>query len=414
MIQKASPDSAHRKVAIMHDWLLEYAGGEHVLEQLLEIYPDADIYTLCDFIPEEKRSFLQNKSTTTSFMQKLPLARTRFRHYLPLMPFAVEQFDLSRYDVVISSSCSVARAVLTHDDQVSIAYFNNTMNFAWNLYHQYLRGVGMHRGLRGLVAKAIMHYVRMWDASTANRGDHYIANSKHMSRRLARLYRRDSTVIYPPVEVNAFDLSYTKDDYYVAVTRLIPVKCNDLLVKTFNEMPDKKLIIIGDGPQMTKLKKAAGRNIGFVGVKDRREINNYLKHARALIVPSLESFGIVSVEAQACGTPVIAYGQGGSLETVIKGRTGIFFDRQDSECLIEAVEQFEKVKNYFDPGEIRENSRRFSKERFQAEFKAFVEEAVRKHHARTERAAQPGDLAGKPVYIEDFAIQESPEPVISD
>jgi len=372
-------DFSSLKVAIVHDWLVGYAGGEMVLEQILPFFPQADIFTLCDFIPDDKREFLLNKSTTTSFLQKLPKAKTKYRSYLPLMPYAIEQFDLSDYDLVISSNCAVSHAVLTRPEQLSLSYMNNTMIYAWDLYHHYLNSAGLQRGLRGLMAKLIMHYVRMWDGATGNRPDHFIANSQYMAQRVAKLYRRDATVIYPPVRVDKFELCRKKEDYYVCVSRLVPFKRIDLIVEAFSRMPDKKLIIVGYGPELAKLKAMSSPNIEFTGYQDHAAVGQYLKRARAFIFSSVEPFGIAVVEAQACGTPVIAYDKGAACEIVSDGENGLLFHEQTVEGLIAAVNRFEKSERLFDPKRIRNSTMRFSVDNFRKNFATFVRQALDQH-----------------------------------
>jgi len=370
------------RVAVVHDWLITYGGAERVLEQILTLCPQADLFALCDFFEGDQRAHVLNKPSTTSFLQKLPKARTKYRSYLPLMPMAVEQFDLSGYDLVISSSHAVARGVLTTCDQLHISYINNTMVYAWDMYHHYLRGGGLHRGLRGMIAKAIMHYIRTWDTASAYRVDRYIANSEYMSRRLAKLYGREATVIYPPVEVDNFELHRQKEDYYVVVSRLVPFKRIDLIIDAFNRMPDRKLIILGDGPDMKKLQQMAGANIRFLGFRNRETVSIYVKRARALLFSSVEPFGIAVVEAQACGTPVIALGRGAAQEIIIDGETGLFFQQQDGRGLIDAIERFEKIRHWFEPERIRANAMRFSVESFREQFGRFIEQAVADHFGR--------------------------------
>jgi len=371
------------RVAVVHDWLITYGGAERVLEQILKLFPQADLFALCDFFEGTRRYHVMNKPSTTSFLQKLPWARTKYRSYLPLMPFAVEQFDLRNYDLVISSSHAVARGVLTTCDQLHISYINNTMVYAWDMYHHYLHQAGLHRGPLGFLAKTIMHYIRSWDTASANRADHFIANSEYMARHLAKLYRREAAVIYPPVEVDQFELCGKKDDYYVVVSRLVPFKRIDLIIDAFNRMPDRKLIILGDGPDMKKLQAMAGSNIQFAGFRNRIAVNKYVKKARAFLFSSVEPFGIAVVEAQACGTPVIAYDRGAAPEIIMDGETGVFFHQQSSQGLIDAIERFEKIESWFEPERIRANAMRFSVESFRGQFSRYVQQAVSDHRGQT-------------------------------
>ncbi len=383
------PDLSHDfRVAVVHDWLVTFGGAERVLEQILTLFPQADLYTLCDFFEGDTRAHILNKKTTTSFLQKMPRVRTKYRSYLPLMPMAVEQFDLSRYDLVISSSHAVARGVLTTSDQLHISYINNTMVYAWDMYHHYLHDANLDRGLRGMLARTIMHYVRNWDAASAGRVDRYIANSEYMARRLSKLYSRPAAVIYPPVEVGRFDLHRHKEDYYVVVSRLVPFKRIDLIIDAFRLMPDKKLVILGDGPDIKKLRARAGANITFLGFQNRETVHEYVKKARALLFSSVEPFGIAVVEAQACGTPVIAYGRGAAREIITDGESGLFFHHQDAEGLAEAVSRFENIRNWFEPDRIRANAMRFSVECFREQFGRFVEHAVGEHFVQSESCAE--------------------------
>ncbi len=371
------------RVAVVHDWLVTFGGAERVLQQILGLFPQADLFVLCDFFSDPQRANIFGKKAKTSFIQRLPFAKTKYRFYLPLMPLAIESFDLSGYDLIISSSHAVARGVITAADQMHIAYINNTMVYAWDMYHHYLRGAGLHRGPAGLAAKLIMHYIRTWDSASAHRVDHYIANSEYMARRLEKLYRRPSTVIYPPVDVNKFELYPDKEDYYIVVSRLVPFKRIDVVVEAFNRMPDKKLLILGDGPEMKKLRAAALANITFLGFSNPKTVREYIKQSRAFLFPSEEPFGIAAVEAQACGTPVIAYDKGASREIIIDGETGIFFDRQHPVSLVEAVNRFERLRGHFDPERIRENAMRFSTETFRDQLTAYIENRVDRPNAGT-------------------------------
>lgn len=355
------------KIAVVHDWLITYGGAERVLEQILCVVPQADLFALYDFTPDENRGYFQNKKVTTSFLQKLPLARRKYRSYLPLMPLAVEQFDLSAYDLVITSSHAVAHGVLTNAEQLHVSYFNNTMVYAWDLYHHYLNSSGLNRGAGGLLARLILHYIRTWDAASGDRVDHYIANSAYMARRIDKLYGRTSSVIYPPVDVDKFALQETKDDYYVSVSRLVPFKRIDLIVDAFKRMPNRKLIVIGDGPEMAGLEKRAGANVRFIGFQNQSVVHEYVRQARGFIFSSAEPFGIAVVEAQACGTPVIALAKGAAPEIITGNEQGVMFEESSPEAIIAAVEQGERSRSDFDPAAMRRNAERFSAERFRHE-----------------------------------------------
>ncbi|MEE9443811.1 MAG: glycosyltransferase family 4 protein [candidate division Zixibacteria bacterium] len=364
------------KIAVVHDWLITYGGAERVLEQILSIFPQADLFALYDFTPEGKRGYFLDKQVTTSCLQKFPFARKKYRSYLPFMPYAVEQFDLSDYDLIISSSHAVAHGIVTNAEQLHISYINNTMVYAWDLYHHYLAGAKLNKGFSGLLAKGIMHYIRMWDAASSHRVDEYIANSRYMARRINKIYGRESSVIYPPVETDKFSFHAKKDDFYVVVSRLVPFKRIDLIVDAFNKMPNKNLVILGDGPDMDKLKARASKNIQFLGFQGRDIVNDFVKRAKAFLFSSVEPFGIAVVEAHACGTPVIAFGKGAAPEIVTDGENGILFRKQTPEGLIEAVERFENEQTSFEPEIIRQNSLRFSTDRFKNQFFDFVRRKV--------------------------------------
>lgn len=368
------------RIAIVHDWLVTYAGAERVLEQILKIYPEADLYSLVDFIPKNQRGFMLNKNVTTSFIQKLPFAKKKYRQYLPFMPLAIEQFDLSKYDLIISSSHAVAKGVLTGPDQLHISYVHTPIRYAWDLQHQYLKESGLDKGLKGWFAKQLLHNIRLWDYRTTNGVDHFLANSKFIARRIWKVYRREATVIYPPVDVNTFSLRQDKEDFYLTASRMVPYKKIDLIVETFSGLPGKKLIVIGDGPDFQKIRSKAKPNVEFLGYQPSTVLKEYMQRAKAFVFAAEEDFGIIPVEAQACGTPVIAYGKGGVLETVCdltaKSPTGVFFQEQTSSALGEAIAFFEKNRERFIPENCRNNALRFSVERFQTEFRGFIEEQL--------------------------------------
>lgn len=364
------------KIAIIHDWLTVYAGAEKVLEQLLKLYTNADIFTIVDFLPQKDRKFLEGHKITTSFIQKLPFARSKYRHYLPLMPLAIEQFDLSGYDLIISDSHAVAKGVITGPSQVHVSYVHTPIRYAWDLQHQYLRESGLDHGLKGWIAKYLLHKIRLWDIRTVNGVDHFIANSGFIAKRIWKVYRRESTVIYPPVDVEAFELCVQKENFYLTASRIVPYKKIDLIVEAFSKMPDKKLIVIGDGPDFEKIRAYASPNVTLMGYQSFEVLRDHMQRARAFVFAAEEDFGITPVEAQACGTPVIAFGKGGALETVVDGVSGIFFDTQSIESLCEAVKRFETM--VFDYTDISMHARKFSEERFLSEMKLFLQEKLEK------------------------------------
>jgi len=372
------------KVAIVHDWLVTCGGAERVLGALLQCFPGAELYCVIDKLPEEHRAFLGRRSVHTSFLQGFPRSGMHYRAFLPLMPLAVEQFDLSGYDLVISSSHAVAKGVLTGPDQLHVCLCHSPIRYAWDLQHQYLHEAGLQKGLKGWMARLVLHYVRLWDVRTANGVDHFVAVSRYIARRIRKVYRRDSTVIHPPVDVDGFSLLADKEDFYVTASRMVPYKRMDLIVEAFSAMPDRRLVVIGHGPDFEKIRAKAGPNVQLLGFAGVDVLRDHLQRARAFIFAAEEDFGITPVEAQACGTPVIAYGRGGALETVIPlsdagnrngsaAPTGIFFQEQSAEAIVAAVERFERVGSAITPEACRENALRFSPERFRAEFSALIE-----------------------------------------
>lgn len=368
------------KIAVIHDWLITYAGSERVLEQMLLLYPQADLFSLVDFLPAGQRGFIQNKLVKTSFIQKLPLAQSKYRQYLPLMPMAVEQLNLSGFDLVISSSHAVAKGVLTGPDQLHISYVHSPIRYAWDLQHQYLSESGLDKGVKSWLARWLLQRIRLWDYRTANGVDYFVANSKFIARRIWKVYRREAAVIYPPVDVNAFTLHEQKEDFFLTASRMVPYKKIDLIVETFSQLPDKRLVVIGDGPDFKKISAVAKANVTLLGYQTLEVLKDYMQRARAFVFAAEEDFGIIPVEAQACGTPVIAYGKGGALET-IRGLdkpspTGVFFAEQTMSSLIEAVEIFEREGNRIKPHACRENALRFSPERFRMELSKLISEKI--------------------------------------
>lgn len=363
------------RVAIVHDWLVAYAGAEKVLEQIIICFPDADLFSVVDFM--EERSWLRGKKVTTSFIQKLPQAKKRYRSYLPLMPLAIEQLDVSEYDLVISSSHAVAKGILTGPDQIHISYVHSPIRYAWDLQHQYLQQSNLTVGVKSLAARMILHYMRNWDIRTSNSVDHFIANSAFIARRINKVYHRDSHVIFPPVDVDAFQLCEEKEDFYLTASRMVPYKKIDLIVEAFAKMPGRKLVVIGDGPDMRKIRDKATPNVEIMGFQPFAVLQDRMRRAKAFVFAAEEDFGISVVEAQACGTPVIAYGKGGALETVLDGSdprpTGLFFDEQSTGAIIEAVEDFELGAIAFRAADCRANAERFSIKHFRDNLRAHVQ-----------------------------------------
>jgi glycosyltransferase involved in cell wall biosynthesis len=374
------------KIAIVHDWLVNYGGSERVLEQMLLCYPEADLFSLVDFVPSHERGFLQGKKVTTTFIQRLPGAAKHFRKYLPLMPLAIEQLDLRGYDLVISSSHAVAKGVLVSPDQLHLCMCYTPIRYAWDLQHQYLQESGLDKGLKSWLVRWMLHKIRLWDSRSANGVDHFIAISHYIARRINKSYRREATVIYPPVDTDYFDLpegNAPKGDFYLTASRMVPYKKVSLIVEAFNRMPDKQLIVIGDGPDMAKCQAAAGPNVQLLGIQSAASLKDHLQRAKAFIFAAEEDFGIAPIEAQACGTPVIAYGRGAATETIqvvkdslssdLNRATGLFFDQQTPEAIVGAVTEFEARSCTFSAQSCRDNAQRFATVQFRQNFKTEVQ-----------------------------------------
>lgn len=362
------------KIAFIHEWLTTYGGSEQALESMLELWPDAPIYTLVVDPDGQCKHILDTKTVHTSFIAKLPNAKKWYRNYLPLMPLAIEQFDLREFDVIISCSHAVSHGILTRPDQLHLNYICIPVRYAWHLYFQYLEESNLQSGIKSWVARLTLHYLRLWDVIASSRVDEFVSISKWVGENVQRAYRRTSQVIYPPVLIDDFDFQEEKKDYYLTSSRMVSYKKIDLIVEAFSRMPEKQLVVIGTGPDYEKVKQKATSNIQLLGYQPFDILKEKMQNAKAFLFAAEEDFGIVPVEAQACGTPVIAYGKGGALETVLEGETGLFFYEQTADAIVDAVEKFEKRETKFSPHVIRENAERFSKERFQAEIKAFVDE----------------------------------------
>jgi glycosyltransferase involved in cell wall biosynthesis len=377
------------KIAIVHDWLVTYAGAERVLSALINVWPEADLFSVIDFFSDQDRAHLAGKKAKTTFIQNLPKAKTRYQKYLPLMPLAIEQLDLSGYDLIISSSHAVAKGVLSGPDQLHISYVHSPIRYAWDLQHQYLQEAGLSTGFKSKVARMILHYIRMWDQRTSSGVDDFIANSYFISGRISKAYRRESTVIYPPVDTEGFTLQETKQDYYLTASRMVPYKRMPMIIEAFANMPNKRLIVIGEGPEMDKCRAIEAPNVTLLGYQSFATLLEHMRNAKAFVFAAEEDFGISPVEAQACGTPVIAFGKGGVLET-IKGLdqavpTGVFYYEQTAAALMAAVDEFEDATPRISALACRANAERFSAKRFATEIKTFVDTrlaTVRTAHRR--------------------------------
>ncbi|PJX42560.1 MULTISPECIES: glycosyltransferase family 4 protein [unclassified Klebsiella] len=365
-------------VGIVADWLVTYAGAERVIKEFLDIFPDSELYSIVDFLQPEARNELHGKNAVTSFIQNLPKSKKNYQKYLPLMPLAIEQLDVSSHDIILSSSHAVAKGILTGPDQLHISYVHSPIRYAWDLQHQYLREAGFNKGIKASIVKYLLHKIRLWDYRTANGVDHFIANSQFISRRIKKVYNRESTVIYPPVDVERFTLNDKKEDYYFTASRMVPYKRIDLIVEAFSKMPEKKLVVIGDGSEIGKVKSKASKNVEILGYQPNHIMLEHMQNAKAFVFAAEEDFGITPVEAQACGTPVIAFGKGGSLETIrplgVDNPTGLFFSEQTIESIISQVNAFEKNSEIFEPENCRLNSLRFSSSRFKNEMDNFIKD----------------------------------------
>lgn len=358
------------KVALVHDYLVQYGGAERVLEVFTEMFPEAPIYTLI-YDNNQLYGAFSDKKIRTSFLQNLPLAKTNHRLFPALMPLAVEDLDLTAYDLVISSSNSYTKGIITRPDAIHICYCHTPMRYAWDDYHRHFQEFDYMSFIKNLLPFA-MNYIRLWDKISADRVDYYLANSQNVARRISKYYRLNSEVLYPPVNTEINFEPNIEGEYYLMLGRFLPYKHYDIVVKAFVKN-GKELHLVGSGPDEEKLKNIAKgyNNIKFLGRLSDDEAQQQFRECKAFIFASEDDFGIVPVEAMAAGKPVIAYGRGGALETVEDGKTGIFFEEQTPECIIEAVEKFETMQ--FDANYIHNYAQKFSKDNFKQNFYKFLE-----------------------------------------
>lgn len=362
------------KVAIVHDWLVVNGGAEKVLENILGIYPGADIFTLVDYLSKEDRTWLGESKVFTSFIQHLPFAKNHYRNYFPLFPVAIEQLDVTQYDLVVSSSYAVAKGVITGPEQTHVCYCHSPARYAWDLQFQYLKESNMETGFKSRIARYFLHKFRIWDTRTSNGVDAFVANSHFIKKRIYKCYRRDADVIFPPVDVSQFALKTDKQDFYLTASRMVPYKRIDLIVAAFTQMPERRLKVIGDGPEMNKIRDLAQGhdNIEILGFQSNEVLVTHLQNAKAFVFAAEEDFGILPVEAQACGTPVLAYGKGGCLETVKDQVTGLHFAEQTEKSIVDAVNRFESSDEQFDATTVRKNAELFSSEHFQQSLEELI------------------------------------------
>lgn len=366
------------RVAVVHDWLYTLGGAEKVLRSILRCFPQADLHCLFDVLDEEGRREIGHERAVTSFLQRMPRIARNHRLYLPLMPLAIEQLDLSRYDLVISSSFAVAKGVITGPDQLHVSYVHSPMRYAWDLQHRYLQEARLQTGPKSWAARLLLHRMRIWDARTASGVDRYIANSNFVARRLRKIYGRGAAVIHPPVHVPERPPATPKGDFFLTASRLVPYKNTRVIVEAFARLPGERLIVVGDGPDHARLKASAGPNVDLLGFVGDAELRGLMASARAFVFAAEEDFGIAPVEAQALGTPVIALGRGGALETVVArgpGATGLLFDEPEPAQVASAVERFIAEEARFSPEACFRNAGRFSQARFEREFRRYVDAA---------------------------------------
>lgn len=364
------------RTAIIHYWLVGMRGGEKVVEALCELFPQADIYTHV-YAPEAVSETIRARSVRTTFIQRLPRARSMYKHYLPLMPMALEQLDLRDYELVISSESGPAKGVLTSPDTLHLCYCHTPMRYLWDMYPDYRRTAGR---LTSALMVPLTHYLRLWDLATAARVDGFAANSENVGRRIRKHYRRESQVVHPPVDVSVCSPDQTREDFYLFVGQLVDYKRADLAVEACARL-GRRLVVIGDGECRRDLERKAGKTVSFLGRQSDEVLLEHYARCRALLFPGEEDFGIVPVEAMASGAPILAYGRGGALETVVDGLTGLFFDRQDAESMIGCIQAFEARESGFNPLTIAAHAQEFSPERFREGFMRFLDAHLQAHQA---------------------------------
>lgn len=358
------------KVALVHDYLNQHGGAERVLEVFMDMFPNAPIYTIIadlNKMPDRYR----HRDIRTTFIQKLPFSKQHYKKMLGLFPLAVEQMDLRGYDLVISSSSAFVKGIITTPDQVHVCYCHTPMRYVWDLYHQYMQEIG--NPIFRLALPHILHKVRLWDQVSSQRPDYYISNSHNVSRRIRKYYHRDSLVIHPPVTFQQKTSSQVDDGYFLIVSRLLPYKKIDLVIEAFNRLK-QPLVIIGDGYDKPRLEKLAGSTVQLLGYQSDEVIRDYYSRSTGFILAGEEDFGITPLEAQSFGKPVIAFGKGGALETVIEGETGLFFREATVESLLESLQRFNS--HYFDPQKIQEHAASFGVERFKTQILACIHQSL--------------------------------------
>jgi glycosyltransferase involved in cell wall biosynthesis len=397
------------RVAIVHEWLDQYAGSERVLEQLLALWPNADLYAIVDFVPKAERAFLGGRTIHTSFIQRLPFARKYFRNYLGLMPLAVEQFDMSGYNLIISSNHAVAKGVVTGPNQVHVSYVHSPMRYAWDLQAQYLRNSGLERGLKSTLVRWLLHRLRLWDRVSADGVDVFVANSNYIAGRIRKVYRREAVVVPPPVSVDQFQpASPLRTDTvvaasskpYLVVSRFVPYKRVEMIVQAFANIPDRRLVVVGSGEcaNLVIAAAAGAPNIELRPPVSSSALVQLMQNARALVFAAEEDFGITMVEAQACGAPVIAFGKGGACDIVADETsaepTGVLFHEPTPYAIEDAVERFEAIEHQISAVSCRQNAMRFSVALFQHRFSEVVTDALSKNSRLRATASSNENFSG--------------------
>ena len=378
-----------RRIAIVHDWCPDFRGGERVLAELCKIFPGSEVFTLFDFLPDDVKSeHFPGVTFHTSIGNRLPHAEKFYRHLFPICPFLIEQFDVTGFDAVISSSAAFARGVLTHPDQPHLCYVHSPIRYVWDEQFSYLQQGRLGYGVKGLLFRYFAHKLRIWDVRTANGPDLMLANSNYVRSRIRRVYGRDAHVVFPPVQIEELQFTADKDDYFVTASFLAPYKRTDLVIEAFTGMPNRRLVVVGDGQQMQSWRKLAGPNVKFAGFLPRAEYLSTIAHARAFVFAGCEDFGIALVEAQGCGTPLIAFGRGGATDIVRplglhERPTGVLFDHQTPAAVINAVERFELHQKALIPSACRENAARFGPHRFARQVNQALAATVAMHARET-------------------------------
>ncbi len=368
------------KIAVVHDWFNDIGGAEKVVREILLCYPDADVFSLIDFYDEQKREkYLLGKKAKVSFIQNIPFSKKFYRFLFPLFPKAIESLDLSAYDLIISSSSSVAKGIKKSESQLHICYCHSPVRYAWDLRQDYLSV------MRNPVSKNLFNYfldrLKKWDLEANSRVDFFIANSFNVKNRIKNNYNREAEVIYPPVDISSFTITSQKENYYFTVSRLVAYKKTEQIIKAFAKLPHLKLVVAGDGPNRGKLKDIATSNVKILGYIPTDVLKEKIRNAKAFIANANEDFGITVVEAQACGTPIIVPCMGGYKETVNE-KTGQFFEKQSITHIERAIEIFESEKKVYNKEDFESNIKRFDKSRFHIEFKAFIEKTYNQFYSK--------------------------------